>query len=340
MDIQKKDMNIKTETMKIANRKCRLYTLSNKSMNVKILSIGATLIEINTPDRNGNLDNIILKHNDLLSYSANLFYFGATIGRTTGRIKNGQIKLSDKVYQLVKNNAGNTLHGGKRGFSLVSFEEYRQYSTKDSVTLILCYESKDLEEGYPGNLHLEVWFTLNNKNEFTIEYKANTNKETVCNISNHAYFNLNHKKSILEESLIVNANEYYDNLGGLILGKKERVDNTPFDFRVEQKVGYALNNPLLHVYTNGYDHLFVFNDDDEHIIFKDYDSGRMMTIYSTYKACHIFNFEFKKRDSFYSGICFECQKLPYKIENDENEIVLKPNQEYDEKIVYKFDIME
>ena len=134
-------MNIQTEALKIANRKCRLYTLSNDTMNVKILSIGATLIEINTPDRNGNLDNVILRHNDLLSYSANLFYFGATLGRTTGRIKNGQIKLSDKVYQLVKNNAGNTLHGGKRGFSLENFDEYRQYKSKDSATLILCYET-------------------------------------------------------------------------------------------------------------------------------------------------------------------------------------------------------
>ena len=332
-------MDIAIKDIKLADKKCREYTISNDNMNVKILSLGATIYEINVPDKFGNLENVVLKHNNLISYSANPFYFGATIGRTAGRIKEGRVKVKNKVYQLVKNNAGNTLHGGKHGFSLANFKETKIIRNNDYITIVLTYISKHMEEGYPGDLRLDIWYTLNKNNEFKVEYKAISNQDTVCNISNHSYFNLNPLKSVLEENLIINANNYYENQGGLIIGKREKVDNTPFDFRVEKKINHDIDNPLLHVFTNGYDHLFEFNEDKEHIIYKDYDSGRMMTIYSTYKACQVFNLEFKKRDSFYSGITFECQKLPYRIENEYNEILLLAERPYNEAVVYKYDII-
>lgn len=333
-------MKVETKDYNLLNKRCRVYTLSNNYMSVKILSVGATILEINVPDKNGNLENVVLKHNDILIYSSNPFYFGATLGRTAGRIKNGEVYINGRPYVLTRNNAGNTLHGGKRGFSLENFSETRIINNDSFVGVVLTYMSADKEEGYPGNLKLEVWYTLNEQNELKIRYRAISDKDTICNISNHSYFNMNPKKSILDQSIIINSNYYYENQGGLVIGKREKVDNTPFDFRVERTLGYDRSNPLLHVFTNGYDHLFEFNNDNNQVILKDYDSGRMMTLETSYKACHVFNFEFRKRDAFYSGVTFECQKLPYKIDNPENETILRANEDYEEVISYRFETIK
>ncbi len=332
-------MDISVKDVKITDKKCKIYTLKNATMDVKILNIGATILEINVPNKVGHFDNLVLNHHNMLSYSANPFYFGATLGRTAGRIKGGDVTISGVNYKLANNNAGNTLHGGKRGFSLEHFDELKKSISDEAVTLELYYFSKDKEEGYPGNLKLTVIYTLTKDNEFTIRYKAISDKDTLCSISNHAYFNMNGVKSIMDQSLVMNANHYYDNQGGLIVGKRERVDNTPFDFRVEKKLNHEIDNPLLHVYTNGYDHLFEFNDDQDKVILKDYESGRMMTINTSYNSCQLFTFEFQKRNSFYSGVCFECQKIPYR-HGEKNECILKKDEQYDEFISYKFEIMD
>lgn len=167
--------------------KVKRFTWTNgNGMTVQVITYGATITSLSSPDKNGKIQDLVTGFNTLEEYEspANR-YFGATIGRYANRIAKGRFNLDGAEYYLAQNNNGNALHGGIKGFDKVIWTP-KLLGNK----LELSYKSKDMEEGYPGDLHAIVWFELTENNEFKIEYKATSTKSTIVNMTNHSYFNL------------------------------------------------------------------------------------------------------------------------------------------------------
>ena len=233
-----------------------LYTLTNnKGMTQKITNYGGTITSWIVNDKNGQTSNIVLGFDSLAGYLAKPPYFGATVGRYGNRIANGKFKIGDTVYTLAKNNGKNHLHGGIKGFDKVV---WNASTIADSVpALTLTYLSKDGEEGYPGNLTVTIKFLLDDNNELSIEYAAETDKQPRYNLTNHSYFNLsgNVSHDILQETLKINADRYTPVDSTLIpTGQLVSVKLTPFDFLQPHSIGERIDQVA-----GGYDHNFVLN---------------------------------------------------------------------------------
>ena len=186
-------------------------------------------------------------------------YFGALIGRYGNRIANGKFSLEGKEYSLARNNGDNHLHGGNRGYDSVIWDAKQI----DNQTLELRYISKDMEEGYPGNLTILVIYKLTDANELKIEYRASTDKTTVVNLTHHSFFNLKGagKGTVNNHLLQINAPYYTPVDEGLIpTGEITSVINTPFNFQKLTAIGERVNDNHKQLkHGLGYDHNFVLN---------------------------------------------------------------------------------
>src|SRR5579875_1662088 len=186
------------------------YILTNANgMTAKIITYGAILTELDVPDRDGKLGDVVLGFDNLKDYLERNPHFGATTGRVANRIAKGKFTLDGKEYKLAVNNGPNSLHGGLKGFD----KKVWKAQTKEGpngVSVELNYVSKDGEEGYPGNLNVTVTYTLTNDNALRIDYAATTDKATPVNLTNHSYFNLAGPKSgdILGHELMIAAEKY------------------------------------------------------------------------------------------------------------------------------------
>ena len=225
-----------------------------------ILSYGGIISEINTPNKNGDVENIVLNYESNQQYLTDSFYLGGVIGRYANRIANSTFKLDENIFHLDKNEGENHLHGGHNGFHKKHWELI-EYDKKQKF-VILSINSLDLESGYPGNLNCNVKYSLNDQNEFKIEFFAKSDKDTIFNPTSHSYFNLNPtKKSILEHKLKINSDNYIPiNYECLPNGSIESVINTPFDFTRFKKIDEEINNDYEQLKIGkGYDHCFVLN---------------------------------------------------------------------------------
>ncbi|MGD8949030.1 MAG: galactose-1-epimerase, partial [Desulfobacterales bacterium] len=167
-----------------------LYRLSNDAgMILAITNYGAAVVELHIPDRDGNRADVVLGFDSLSGYLAHSEYFGAIIGRYANRIANGMFVLNNNEYKLIRNEGDSHLHGGVKGFDKVLWQ-IEPIDSHRHVALKLTHFSRDREEGYPGNLLVNVIYTLTNENVFTIEYTATTDQSTIVNLSHHSYFNL------------------------------------------------------------------------------------------------------------------------------------------------------
>ena len=166
------------------------YTLYNsRGASAKVITYGATLTELYVPDRHGKMGDVVLGFDDLPGYLGQHPYFGGTIGRYANRIAKGKFTLDAKEYQLAINNGPNSLHGGQIGFNRRVWKA-EELKDKDGAAVRFSYLSKDGEENYPGNLKVSVTYTLTNTNELKLQYSADTDKDSVLNLTNHSYFNL------------------------------------------------------------------------------------------------------------------------------------------------------
>ena len=184
--------------------KVTLYTVKNKSgAYVEILDYGCTVRSIVVPARNGEMTDVCLGHEDMEAYEKDDSFLGATVGRFANRIGGAKFTLNDKEYKLFVNDGENTLHGGQKGF-----DKYVWKCVDEEENFVTFARlSPDGEENFPGNLELEVKFTFSDNNEFEIEYKAKSDKDTPLNLTNHTYFNLDgiQSTSILDQTLQLNA---------------------------------------------------------------------------------------------------------------------------------------
>ena len=185
----------------------RLITLTNNNkMQIKITNYGGILTYVAVPDKAGVIENVVLGFDSLAPYKLEHPYFGSTIGRYGNRIGGAKFSLNDSTYTLAANNGPNTLHGGIKSFGRQVFTIDSVYASGDSMFVVLSRLSRDMEEGFPGNLQVQVTYVFTNNNEIGINYEASTDKPTVINLTNHSYFNLTGgKESILEHELILYA---------------------------------------------------------------------------------------------------------------------------------------
>ena len=327
------------------NDSVQIFTLKNsKNISVKVLSYGGIIKEINIPDKKGTFKNVVLDYEKIESYNTDRSYLGAIIGRYANRIQNGKFKIDDSVYSLVQNNNENHLHGGLVGFDKVIWIAKTDIK-ENSASLILKYFSRNMEEGYPGNLKVSVIYTLTNDNELDIEYSANTDKKTIVNLTNHSYFNLTGEKENIDNHLLkINSKEYIPVNSNLIpIGQFENVANTPFDFNNYKSIGKEINskNNQLSI-GNGYDHCWVLNKkyNEYGLSASLYDkiSGRLLEIYSDQPGIQVYTGNYLS-DPFIKrqGICLETQHYPDSPNQKKYpSTLLNPNEEYYSKTSFKF----
>src|SRR5437879_1652623 len=221
-----------------------LYVLTNKGgAEASITNYGGAIVSLKVPDHHGKLADVILGYDNADGYVNDKAYFGALVGRYGNRIGHAQFVLEGKTYTLAKNNGGNTLHGGVKGFNKALWAA-KILPAKDGQSLELSYLSKDGEEGFPGNLKVSVVYTLTDTNALRIEYSATTDKKTVVNLTSHGYFNLGGPGSgdILGHLLMINADQFTPVDSGLIpTGELRDVMDTPFDFRKPTAIGARID---------------------------------------------------------------------------------------------------
>src|SRR4051794_23315078 len=186
-----------------------LYVLSGGRVTAKVMTYGAIVTELHVPDRRGKTADVVLGFDDLAGYLAGHPYFGATVGRFANRIARGTFTLDGKDYTLAVNNGPNSLHGGRKGFDKVVWKA-EEVSRPGGPAVKMTYLSPDGEEGYPGNLSVEVTFAVTDDDALRIDYAATTDKATPVNLTNHSYFNLAGPASgpILGHELMLAADRY------------------------------------------------------------------------------------------------------------------------------------
>lgn len=341
-----------SNVMKVEGKDVALITLGNRNnLQVRLLSYGAVIAELLAPDREGNLENIVLTYGDTGDYIKNVPYFGATIGRTSGRIGGAGFTLSGRRYELGRNAGVNHLHGGTSGFSFKIWD-YAIGEEEDRSWAEFSYLSRDLEEGYPGNLAARVRYILTDANELIIEYYAEADRDTLCNLTNHSYFNLsgNYKRKVSEQYLRLKSDYFLETDGNLVpTGRLLEVRDTPMDFNEGKLIGRDMGadyQPLVNA--GGYDCPWMLSGSSEQIELYDEKSGRKMTVSTTYPCVVVYTYNFAgneklkygKLGSKCDGICFEAQYEPDGINHPGmHTAVLRGGSSYNERTVFKLEVV-
>lgn len=330
------------------------YKLKNQNgMEVDIITYGGIITSLKVPNKEGLSEDVVLGFNNLEQYTKPNPYFGALIGRYGNRIAKGKFTLEGKEYSLALNNDKNALHGGPEGFHRVIWSAVETKSGAEA-TLKLKYVSKDLEEGYPGNLTVFVTYTLKNDNSLDVAYEATTDKTTIVNLTQHTYFNLtaDFSKTILDHQVTIDADKLVPIDATLIpTGQLTDVTNTPFDFRKPKAVGKdisVIDDQLKKGL--GYDHCWVLNNQDKGNRFAasayDATSGRLIEVYTDQPGIQFYTGNFldgtlPRKDSgtyaYRTGFCLETQHYPDSPnQKDFPSTVLKNGEKYSTKTTFKF----
>lgn len=323
-----------------------MISLNNFSgLKIDLCTFGATIVSIQTPDKNGTSSNVILGFDKIEKYIEHAnFYLGSTVGRYANRIANAKFSIKDNFFQLQPNSNNHCLHGG---YDSLHTKNWELVSSNTEYAKLKCL-SKDLEGGFPGNLEVEVLFTLNKKNQLIIDYSATSDKTTHLNLTQHAYFNLSGDfttSCIYNHKLQLNADFYTPINEELIpTGELKSVSDSPFDFRKPKKICERLEEIDQQLeYANGFDHNFVINKSkDDWLNFvgvvENETSGRQLGIFSTEPGVQFYSGNFLI-NPFHprSAFCLETQHFPNS-PNTENfpSTLLEKGKEYRSRTVYQF----
>ena len=335
-----------------------LYTLrSDTGLVAKVMTRGATLVQIHVPDKDGKSEDVILGWDDVAGYeSEDNQYFGCTTGRVCNRIANGKFSLDGKDYSLAINNEPNHLHGGAgRSLDKVVWKA-QPYSNDSGHGVRFRYKSPDGEEGYPGTVRALVsFFVPKDANRINITYKATTDAATPINLTNHAYFNLGGagSETVLDHVLQLNADRYTPTDDTLIpTGKIVAVAGTPLDFTKQKRIGARIEK-LTDTAALGYDHNFVLNPkpDDKNYNFaaalRHKESGRTLRILTQEPGIQFYSGNFLKGQkgkdgktyAHRSAVCLETQHYPDSVNQKTfPTTILKPGDEYKTSTMLLFGI--
>ena len=333
-----------------------LYLLKNANgMEVTVTNYGGRIVSVMVPDKEGNMQDVVLGYDSIADYMAVNNDFGATIGRYANRIANGKVTIEGVEYDLPTNNFGHTLHGGPNGFQKQIFKGLQP----DSQSVVLTYLSVDGEENFPGNLNVKVTMTLTDDNAIDIAYEAETDKETVVNLTNHSYFNLSGDPSqtILDHMLTIHADEYTPvDRTFMTTGAIEKVEGTPMDFRTEMAIGEKIDQYDFEQLKNGdgYDHNWVLNTKgDVSMVAASVWSpvtGIRLDVYTNEPGIQIYSGNFldgtatgKKGITYQkrAAVCLETQKYPDTPNKpDWPSAYLKPGEKYSSRCIYQFSVID
>ena len=337
-------------------RPVSVFTLTNRSgTEVRLITFGAAIISCRTRDRNGLLADVALGFTDLASYVDHPAYFGAVVGRYANRISNAQFLIDGRTYTLAANDPPHHLHGGCRGFDkhvwnadALPHEEHR------AVTFFRV--SPDMEEGYPGNLHVQVRYTLTNDDDLIVDYTARTDAPTPVNLTQHTYFNLagEGRGDVLDHRVAINASRYTPVTENLVpTGDVAAVDGTPFDLRDEVCIGDVIDRPHEQLRrARGYDHNFVVTRDGDGLVAAarvfEPTTGRTLDVLTTEPGVQFYSGNFLdgtlrgKARRVYSrraGLCLETQHFPDSPNHPHfPSTILRPGIELTSRTVFRFGI--
>jgi aldose 1-epimerase len=328
-------------------KKVHLYTLKAGDISLSISTLGATWTSLTVPSKKGPKDDILLGFSTLAGYTGFNPYMGATIGRFGNRIGNAQFSLGGHTYNLYKNDGEHSLHGGRRGFDKKLWDA-EVFEERNGIFIRFKLDSKDGEEGYPGNLKAVVCYGVSKSNEVTAIYEARSDALCPLNFTNHSYFNLagEGKGDVLSHELTLFASSYLEVDKVLIpTGKLLPVSGGPFDFQTRKPVKKDIAAA-----GGGYDHCFVVNGEAGKLrphaeVFEE-TSGRTMKVYGTQPAIQFYSGNFLsglqgKLGSVYNkhaGFCLETQHFPDTPNKPEFPSgIFGLDKDYQEKAVFSFD---
>ncbi len=327
------------------------YTLTNSNgANVSILNLGGIIHEINVPDPQGNIKNVVISYDSVEKYETYDGYIGTMVGRVGGRISGAGFDIDGIHYPLAQNDGPNNLHGGVHGFDKIIWE-VSEFCSDNKASLTLHHMSPDMTEGFPGNLDCTVTYTFDNTNALTIQYTCTTDKKTFVNLTNHSYFNLSgdFSTTIHDHLLTIHANRYTPVNAETIATGLDSVDGTVFDFRQGQPIGKHIADDIEQIQlARGYDHAFELDTTKKQPVIFAHDpkTGRHMEV-STDSSCVVFYSGNYLDESFIAndgiplkkqvGFCLETQYYPDAINAPFVEsIFLEPGQLYRTKTTYRF----
>ena len=334
----------------------QIFTLTNQHrMEVRIANYGARILSLLVPDRQGRLQDVVLGFDNPQDYLRENHSndFGAAIGRYANRLGQGRITIGGQRYQLPQNNGPHCLHGGPTGWQYQPFE----VQSHSATTLVLTLLSPDGDNNFPGEVQVQVRYTLTDDNRLHIRYSATTSAPTVINMTNHSYFNLNGDGSttVLNHLLTIDADRYAPlDPTFLPIGPLEPVGGTPFDFRNPKAVGFEIgsDHPQLRN-GNGYDHNWVLNtrgDDTRPCARLESPlTGIALEVFTTEPGMQVYTGNFldgtvqgKKgiRYQQRSAICLETQKYPDSPNRSwpESNAFLNPGETYSSHTVFAFSV--
>ena len=317
--------------------KVQSSTIENKYLRVKSINIGACLYEVYDKQKKINL---ILNLGPTKNYSSKNFYVGATCGRYAGRISNSKFNIKNKIYKLDGNEGKNTLHGGKIGFDRLEWKIHHHSKNKIIYKLL----SKNLDQGFPGDLNSECIFEIKNKSLF-IKYQYKSNQLTHVSLTNHSYWNLNKnkKETIFNHDLKINSEKYLEVTNKLIpTGKIKNVKNTINDFNNFQNIGEKINiikNKKIKRISNtinqlGFDLTYCIKKNSKNYLasLKNKKTNIQLDFYSNLPGVQLYTSQglrYKNKLASYQGVCLETQHYP-DAPNNKNfpSTLIKPNKLY------------
>lgn len=330
--------------------KIEALTLTNlNGIEVEILTQGAIIKSIKTPDKAGEFENILIEFQDINTYIENPGYINALIGRTAGRIHKAEVSIHGREYKFAKNDGNNTLHGGLKGLDKKIWS-YKDVSTQEVSAVELSCFSPDAEEGYPGNLEIKVTYSLSQDNVFTLYYEGISDQDTLINLTNHAYFNLsgNAKRPITDQELMIKSSYVCElDSENIVTGKFLDVrEHSAFDFTTPKPVGRDIDQDHIQLRgRRGYDHPWVLDNGTGAVTLYDPLSGRQLEVSTDQKTVVVYSMNWgsdveytngKKNITRY-GITFEAQSYP--VGHDQcfkEDSLVGANEKYTQTTSFKF----
>lgn len=325
------------------------YRFINKNgMSVEVTDQGASLVEVNVPDKEGNLCDVILGYQKMEEYATETEFFGATVGRNANRIGGASFTLNGQEYQLEDNNNGNNLHSGLEFYHMRLWDV--KEVTENSIRFGLL--SPDGDQGYPGNVQMEVEYSLGDDNSLRISYLGKTDKDTIINMTNHSHFNLNGHASgdVLDHKMWIDADAFVPTDEKLIpTGEIRSVEGTPMDFRKGKEIGLGIDDAYEPIQlAGGYDHNWCLKNEGklQKVATLTGDaSGIHMEVHTDLPGVQVYSCNFLqemtgKNGVTYrrrQGICFETQHYPDAIHHEDfPSPITEAGKTYRTTTIYKF----
>ncbi len=328
-----------------------LYTLTNANgMEACITNYGGRIGSLMVPDRDGNLVDVVIGFDSIADYINIDSNYGAAIGRYGNRINQGRFTLNDSTYQLPQNDGPHSLHGGPIGFHHSVWDAEQPNDSTLKIHLL----SPDGEAGYPGNLDVNIVYTLLPDNSIDIAYEATTDKPSIVNLTNHAYFCLSGdpSKDILGEIMFIDADSITPiDSTFMTTGEMMAVEGTPFDFTTAKAIGQDMkaDNDQLR-YGNGIDHNYVLNKkgdiNNEAITITDQTTGIVLSMFTDEPGIQVYTGNFLDGSVKGKGnlphanraaICIESQHYPDSPNKPQwPSVIVNPGDTYTSHTIYRF----